>query len=319
MSAEEDERGERYLVDGAGPPDPETARLEGLLARYRHRPDPLAPEELEPQKPEKGGFLVPPRAIQLALAAAAAFVVLMLLVRHALPERGWVVRADGAPARLLRGEWLRAGEGGAQLEVADLGRVDLRPGAHVRLDDDGDERQALYLERGGLRAFITADPGAFQVGTPAGLSIDLGCLYDLEVDAAGAAYLYVEVGQVAFAAEGRTVFVPAGYATRSEPGRGPLVPLLEGTDADVADLVRRVEASASPGAPDLARVAELDDSVVLYHLLRAPSRALRASALEALLKLERLPEGVARESVLDDETVWRAWHDELSWRPAWRG
>jgi hypothetical protein len=314
MNDEDDERSERYLVDGAGPPDPETARLEHLLARYRHRPAPLAAEE-----PEKQGFLVRPRWIQLALATAAAFVVLMLLVRQALPERGWVVRADGGPGRLLRGEWLRAGEGGAELEVAGLGRVELRPGAHVRLDDDGDERQALFLEQGGLRAFITAEPRAFQVGTPAGLSIDLGCLYDLEVDAGGAARLYVETGQVAFEAEGRTVFVPAGYATRSEPGRGPLVPLEEGTETGVVELVRRVEASASPDGADLARVGELGDSVVLYHLLRAPSRAVRESALDALLKLEQLPEGVARESVLADEPVWRAWHDELSWRPAWRG
>ena len=314
MKEEDGERAERYLVEGAGPADAETERLERLLARYRHRPVPLAEEP-----PAGQAFLVRPRWIQLALAAAAAFVGLMLVVRWALPARGgWAVRAAGGPARLLPGEWLSAGDGGAELEVADLGRVELRPGARVRLDDDGEERQALYLERGGLRALILAEPRAFQIGTPAGLSIDLGCFYDLEVDPRGGARLYVETGQVAFEAEGRTVFVPAGYATRSEPGRGPLVPVHALADIDEEALVRRVETTERPEAPDLARVAELNDSVMLYHLLRAPARAVRETAFDALLRLEQLPAGVEREEVLENEAAWLRWHDALSWRPAWR-
>lgn len=305
---------ERYLFDGEAPADPEIARLEGLLARYRHVPP--APAAAPPR-----AFLVRPRWIQMALCAAALFVAVMLAVRLAGPARGaWRVRGgDDGAAWLERGEWLLAGASGAQLEVPELGVVELRPGARVRLDDEGAERHALYLERGAVRARITAEPRAFQIGTPSGLSIDLGCLYDLEVDGDGVAHLYVETGEVAFEAEGRTVFVPAGYATRSVPGRGPLVPVDVLAGLGVEELVRRVEDSAAAGADDLEQVAAINDSVVLYHLLRARDPAVRASALAPLLARERLPEGLTADAVVSDDAAWRAWHDAdvLSFAHTW--
>jgi hypothetical protein len=312
MSEPLDERSERYLFDGGEPADPDVARLEKLLARYRYRPAPPAAARRD--------LLVEPRWIQAALAAAALFVAVMLGLRLAGPSRGaWRVRGAEDAGWLERGEWLEAGASGAQLEVGELGVVELRPGARVRLDDEGEERHALYLAQGAVRATITAEPRAFQIGTPSGLSIDLGCLYDLEVDGEGVAHLHVETGEVAFEAEGRTVFVPAGYATRSLPGSGPLVPVHVLADLALEELVRRVEASAPVGAQDLARVAELNDSVVLYHLLRARDPAVRAAALEPLLLLERLPVELSAQAVLRDDAAWRAWHDAevLSFAHAW--
>ena len=62
------------------------------------------------------------------------------------------------------------------------------------------------------------EPQVFQVGTPAGWSIDLGCEYDLAVDDGGAALLEVRTGRVAFRAAGREVIVPRGFGCRTAPG-----------------------------------------------------------------------------------------------------
>ncbi|MEM7309401.1 MAG: FecR domain-containing protein [Planctomycetota bacterium] len=316
--AERREQAERYLVDREGPADPEVERLEGLLGRYRLRPEPLRLPD-DPPAAERPGFLVPPRAIQVALAAAAGFVALLLVLRGLTPAGdGYVVRGLAGVEHLARGRWLETGAERAWIEVGEIGEVRLEPGARVRLDDDGREESSLYLERGSLHATILAAPGAFQIDTPAGLSIDLGCLYRLEVDDDDVSHLEVEAGQVAFEAAGAKVFVPQGYATFARPGRGPVAPLAILVDPDVERLVRRVERAADASAADVRSVGELDDAVVLYHLLRAPASAVREAALEALLRTEELPEGLTREDVLSDEASWLAWHDELSWRPIWR-
>jgi hypothetical protein len=311
---------EDYLFDGSGPADAEVQRLERLLAPFRaaRSADWLAEASLA--RPEPGR-----RRAWLAAAGILVAVALGLWLRLAEgPSRpavgqGWALSGVQGRSRLARGEWLSAGEHGAVLGVGELGSVALDPGARVRLDDEGVERHALYLEVGRVRAAIDARPEAFQIATPAGLSIDLGCVYDLEVDEAGAAELVVHTGQVAFEAAGASVFVPAGYATEVLPGARPLVPLPLGGDPAEGLFVRRLEGLAEVSAEDLSRVAGIEDPVVLYHLLRAPARALRAVALQALLERERLPPGLDAALVLEDPSLWRRWHSQggLSFSTPW--
>ena len=316
---------ERYLDEAAPPVDEGVAKLERALAPYRYRPEPLRlPEDPaepvgfsgpgEPVRP----YLVSPRLIQWVLAAAAVFVAAMFLVDRFSETRGWVVRGVPGMELLGRGEWL-SNEETAWIEVGDIGEVTVLPGARVRLDDDGQENHALYLERGALEASIYAPAREFQVGTPAGLSVDLGCVYRLEVDERDVSRLEVSWGQVAFETEGRTVYVPEEYMTFARPGEGPVTPVPILSDPEVEAFVRRVERDHGVGPADLARVRALGDSVVLYHLVRAVDEAVAEAALEALLELEQLPAGVSADEMLASESAWLAWHAErgLSWAPAW--
>lgn len=307
---------ERYLDEATPPEDPEVARLEGLLGRYRHRPEPLSlPDEPQP------GWIVSPRVIQWGIATAAVFVAVLLGVRFTRGggTGGYLVRHVGGVERLARGAWLETGEDEvAWIEVADIGEVELFPGARVRLEDDGVEKHRLYLERGTLHASIraSAEPRLFQVGTPRGISIDLGCEYRLEVDEeSDVSRLAVTYGCVSFAEEGRTVFVREGFRCESVPGRGPNAPIDLSLPAPDRDLVRRVEFAANPTADDLMRIRKLHAPLTLFHLLRARSRALRECALEALLEFKPLPASRrwSEEELLESEEVWR----ELYWAQSW--
>ncbi len=309
---------ERYLDEATPPEDPEVARLEGLLERYRHRPEPLALPD-EPSGSNAPSWIVSPRILQWVIAAAAVFVALALAFRFLRGDAGgYLVRGLPGVEHLALGAWLETGAGEvAHIEVGDIGEVELEPGARVRLEDDGKKNHKLYLERGALCASILAyaEPQLFQVGTPRGISIDLGCEYRLEVDeASDCSRIEVTLGRVSFTEEGRTVFVPEGFRCESVPGRGPNVPVAITLPAADREFVRCVEVTENPTPEDLRRVRELYAPVTLFHLLRAPSREVRECALEALLAMEPLPEGPwTAQEVLDSEETWR----ELYWEQPW--
>ena len=182
-----------YLWDPSGTPDPETARLEDLLSRYRYEPG----QERLPEEPQAPSKL----ALVVSVAATLAAGLLVWFVFSGGPLDGYRVRGidDIRVARV--GDWLQVGDRAAEVEIGNLGSVELAPGSRLRVDDTGTKVHGLYLEKGKLAAEISAfaAPRAFQVGSPAGLTIDLGCEYTLEVLENGDTKLAVQTGQVSFA------------------------------------------------------------------------------------------------------------------------
>jgi hypothetical protein len=81
----------------------------------------------------------------------------------------------------------------------------------------------LELAHGTLSAQIDAPPRVFQIQTPRALVIDLGCAFDLTVDASGRGKLTVTSGKVALATGAAEVVVPAGSAC-DLTDRGPGTP-----------------------------------------------------------------------------------------------
>ena len=321
MDHEPEDDAERYLVEGTPPGDPEIERLEGLLGRYRYRPRPAGANP-EPGSTAAGPrpFLVSPRLLRGLVAAAAVFVLVALAVHRFAPRGGYAVRGVPGAEWLARGAWLDTGDHLGVVEVGEIGQLEVQPGARVRLDHARDRESLFYLARGRVDASILAPPEAFQIGTQAGLSVDLGCEYSLEVDDAGVTHIDVYSGQVAFEAADRTVYVPAGYMTRILPGAGPLVPVPYLDHGGARGLARRVEDAADPTPADLDQVRLLEDRVVLFHLVRGRSQELRKVAVERLLGLgEALPADLSPSDVIGpDEALWRRWHEEtLSWRPSW--
>src|SRR5262249_23471792 len=104
---------EDYLWDRSGPPDPEIERLEQTLAplRYRHRE----------------GCGEPPKSSRWkwALAAAAAIVLAVGVVQFAKPGTPTSWQLAGNNVR--RGEVVRTGASGVELEADAVGRIDLAP------------------------------------------------------------------------------------------------------------------------------------------------------------------------------------------------
>jgi hypothetical protein len=291
-----DPRMDEYLWDPSRPPDPEVERLERLLARYRQQPRPL---EL-PRARRSWAWRV---AIPAALLVAASVLVIVFA------GRGPAYRVEGVEGLSLAraGDWIEVGARTAEVEIGDIGAVELDPGSRVHVEaielDGADARHELYLEEGALHARIAAGPRVFQVGTPAGLSIDLGCEYRLEVAADGTATIHVLTGQIAFGWKGHEVYVPKGASCISVPDVGPSPPVFD----DCPEARKLLVARLARGGPwsekdkeELFALESRDDALPLFAMLGDPALGAseRAAIYDRLTGPFQLPAGVTREGVL---------------------
>lgn len=315
--SEEDDVNE-YLWQKRGAPDPEVAKLERLLGRYRLGDARWTSAETPARA--KGRLL----RFRIALAIAAGLVAAALIFWALGGRRDTGYRVIGLEGR----ELVRAGEafstdssGGARLEIGWLGHVDVAPDSRIAVEDCGRDAHRLFLERGSVKAKIWAQPRLFQIGTPAGNSIDLGCAYELDVADDGDSKLRVTTGQVAFEFQGREIYVPAGWTCVSDPEHGPRAPVHDEAPEDYRQALAAVEFAADPDPALVAKVIDVsyEGLVTLWHLWisdrTAPS--LARAAFEKLAKAYRMPNGVTEAGLLaGDEAMRAAWLEEM--KPSWR-
>ena len=296
---------EEYLWDKSGPPDPLVQRLEKVLGEHRHRPKPR-----------------PAVVLRWKLAAAAAAAVIAVFgFRFFGTDRCYAVDGLAGVRHVRAGDSFVVADGSrAVVEVASLGEVVFQSGSRVRVVDCGRLRHEMFLEEGTLSATIVAEPRVFNVGTPAGMTIDLGCEYDLTVDAEGNVRLHVLKGRVAFQAEpgGREVIVPARSSCEVMLGRAPNTPVQD----DATDAFRRA-VRAIEFAPDgevdpvlldvVVDIDRRDDSLSLVHLLEAPSTRVRERVYAKLAQMYPPAPGASREGILaGDQEMIAAWREGMT-------
>ena len=325
---------DRYLWDPSGPPDPEVERLERLLAPLGHRSLPLP----LPLVSRRRGW-----ALALAAAALAAAAIAVTVISLRAP-RAWEVRSlAGAPrlaGRPLAGRaTIRGGDslvtdGGsaAWIAVGNIGAVELGPGSRLRVLATRAPEHRLALDRGNLEARVVAPPRQFSVETPSGTAVDLGCVYDLEVDGLGQSTLTVIVGWVSFEQSGRETFVPAGARCATRGGSGVGTPYFTDASAAFKNALAEVDlAGANLAGPPAAALdlvlahARREDAFSLWHLLSRLSGEARGRVADRLAILVPMPAGVTRAGVLaGDRTMLDRWWDALGfgasadWR-RWKG
>lgn len=335
-----------YLWDRTGEPDALVESLEAKLAPLRRREAPpdwehaaISGEGQGRSWPLRG---LPPRMLVTLAALAASLLAVLGVVRWWPPSSGrggsgWQVEAvAGAPrlgetpaakgARLRAGESLITGPGErARLRLAGVGEVELWPHSSLRLLQSGRERQLLALDRGVLAAAITSRPQLFEVATPHGRAVDLGCYFTLEVLPDGRERLRVEAGWVALRRDGREAFVPGGAAVVSRPGELGLPIYL-----DAPELRQALDRwSATPEEDERAgrlaaalALARRQDALTLWHLLAATRGAERLAVFDRLAALAPPPAGVSREGIAAGDAGMRdRWWESLGLGAAhwWRG
>ncbi len=350
------ERGDDYLWDREGEPDAEVARLEGELARHRWKGSAESLGELPPAEVQSAETSAdapagtpshaaswPPTALVrvagLLTAAAMLFAVAVWWQQDhgaafpstarpdyrlvALEGGAFIEKSDArAPAdgtRPQAGERLVVEAGArARLTVGDIGSVELEGGTTLRIEDAGpsEAEYLLFLERGTVRASIFAAPRVFQVGTPAGIAVDLGCIYETTVDASGDTVLHVVSGQVSFETAQRKVTVPSGARARAWPGIGPGTPVWDDAPDALVAAIEKLDA----GDRDLDTVdaalaaARDDDSLTLWHLLAYADLAARDKVFDRLVAIAPAPNGVTRIGILaGDAAMMERWKDALGW------
>lgn len=323
-----------YLWSRAGDVDPDVARLERLLGQYAHREGlrPLPARETQASARTPGRVY---RALQ-GLAVAASLMLVVSAAWFASTERAaaWTVRTlQGTPAidgrRVTTGPSTRA-----QIDVGEIGTVDVDPNSRVRLLHGGTDEHRLALDRGRIHARIVAPPRSFYVNTPAATAVDLGCAYTLEVDERGWGDLHVDLGWVAFEYHGRESFIPQGAVCEMRPGFGPGTPHYAdsprelGTGLTILDFSATADVRRAAALDEVLRAARPRDALTLWHLLGRGSAAERQRVYDRMAALVPPPQGVTKERVLNgDSRAIDAWWDALGlesaswwrlWRAPWR-
>jgi hypothetical protein len=248
------------------------------------------------------------------------------LLRPLVPRSVWDVSSiQGTPTvgntrigkdgRLAVGEWLETDANSrAELQVANIGQIELEPGTRLRLVATKLSEHRVELAHGRMSARIWAPPRLFFVDTPSAVAADLGCAYTLEVDDGGRALLRVTSGWVALEAQGRESVVPTGATCATQPGAAPGTPYFEDATDAFKDALSRFDFGGG-GAEALAVVIKESrprDTLTLWHLLARTSGGERARVYDRLSQLAPPPANVTREGTLSlDRRMLDAWKDTL--------
>jgi len=297
----------------------------------------LAPHRATPEAPSVEGVereAAPPfpptvrlqRRLPLVAAAAA---VLALVFSRGQDDGVSDYRLDVLSGTLAASEG-RTGPGErivcdaetrVRLQVGDIGSVEVEPGSALEIVEpsgrsaDG-ARFLLALERGSIAASIFAAPRIFQVATPAGIAVDLGCVYRATVEEDGRTRLSVDSGVVSFETDERRVIVPAGASTWAAPLAGPATPVWDDAQAGWREEVARLDRGEG-GWDGLARRLDAEEdeaTLVLWHQLSHPNEALRGPAYAALAERVPPPRGVERADCLAAEReALDRWRRQLDW------
>lgn len=267
------------------------------------------------------------------IAAAVALVLSVgawMITRP--PKAAWeVARVKGGQTEkgsISEGEWLQTDASSraritlSNASIGDIGTVEVEPNTRVRMVVSKPGEQRLRLERGEIRASVSAPPRLFFVDTPASTAVDLGCSYTMNADEDGNGLLRVTLGWVSLEWEGRESLVPAGASCRTRPKIGPGTPYFD----DASPGLRLALEDFDFGKDDFGKSgdAELDtilaearvrDTLTLWHLLSRVAPGGRQLVYNRIVELVPLPKGVSPDKALQlDAATLKLWREELAWK-----
>lgn len=251
-----------YLWNPEATPDADIERIERALAPLGARALKLDERELRLKKRAPWRYVA-------AIAAGIASVFLGLYAVHTYrlswdENRAWSVattQADGAVRQweLSVGEPLITGpDEAAQLSAARIGTVTVAPNSLARVTRTRKGLHRVELERGRLHARIWAPPNHFGVTHGDMRFTDLGCEFDLEIDASSAGTLHVTSGWVIYRIRGEEVLVPEQYVLAFDETT-VRVPLRSDAAAEFRRWVIELDTMAPTN--DRARIFELSQGI----------------------------------------------------------
>ena len=292
-----------YLWEKKGEGDAETKELESALgaARFTGMILPQAPVRERPWR------LVAVVAVGLATAAGAGFLILPRGIPVETPFVE-VRTANGAPMKLYVEKWFETAVGAhAQIQVAQIGVIDLQPDSRIRVLRSDAKQQRLQLARGSLHARVSAPPRLFIVETPAVTAVDLGCEYDLGVEPGGGTRLRVRTGWVALEGQGKQSLVAAGMDCVTAAGKGPGTPLSQTSTQEFRAAISRFDAADVASLDAALPLAGAGDGVTLWHLLSRVDAAHREAVYERLNGFVPSPDPKAKVLALEKPALDAWW------------
>lgn len=311
-----------YLWDPTAPPDQTVIAVERRLAPLRGR----LPDFRVPPSARWATFLQ--RRTVVRVAAAAAIVLLagagLGVYRWTWPDgRAWTTRSTaGVPDRLEVGRPLTLGPADrAEIAIARIGSMQVHPGSTLTLRSTASNRHRLVLTEGAVQVRVWAPPGAVVIKTPAGDLVDLGCAFELTVDAVGTAHVSVQSGWVQLDNVHGETLVPAGASSTMVLGRRASAPVFDDAAPEFREGIRQLEADlqtpARPVTPlTFLSASRAKDVLTLLVVAAHATPDVAALLLQRAAILQPPPPGVSLESITagDRGPLWR-WYDALELPP----
>lgn len=317
-----------YLWDPTAPPDENVADTERMLAplQFAHRQRPLV-------LPARGTAPRVNRWKRTTFAIAASLLVMGTATaalwwwRQSWPAgRAWPVSAASGQADAALAvdrPLLLSTRASAEVSIARIGAMRVEPGSSITLTETRSTRHRVSLDRGAVSVRVWAPPARFAIQTPAGNVIDLGCVFDLRVDAAGVTRLAVKTGWVQLENPWGETLVPAGASAVMSASTRPSVPVYDDADrrfkARVAEFERAVDdparLEALPELTDVARRRDVLTLLLLVHQYQSGTEIKRALLTRAAA-LFPPPADVTIDQILAERSRMWVWYDALDLPPA---
>lgn len=333
----DDKRRDEYLWDPAAPPAPDVEALEKNLApaRFEVRRKPLL---LPAGKPSRVWWFPRPAfalAASLVLVAAGAYGLWSW--RWSWPSGSpWTV-AISRPASASTTAELRLDQpmhldaaATAKVRIARIGTMQVQPGSSFTLVESSSRRHRVQMDAGAVRVRVWAPPGKFAFNTPAGTVLDMGCIFDLWVEADGTSRVTVKTGWVEMENGWGEVLVPAGASSVMTAAARPGVPIFDDADARFIQGARAFEQASDDKArasalETIVQTARRRDVYSLLLLARYSRVEWQRALLERAAQLVPPPAPGTVEAIMagDVDQLW-AWKDTLglpppkSWWLNWR-
>ena len=214
----------------------------------------------------------------------------------------------------------------ARVNIARIGTMDLEGGARVLLRYTQGTRHRLTLERGTVRVRTWAPPGSVAFQTPTGEVIDLGCEFDLTVEA-DRTTLRVLSGWVQLENTIAEVLIPAGASSEMRHDRAPGIAVYDDARPEFSAAVRALESGAGDPNAHLEVIVSAARPRDVYTLLMlaAGNQSGSERLLAVAADLWPPPSGVTVNGIVrcDRDGLWR-WRETLplpppkSWLRNWR-
>jgi len=313
-----------YLWDRSGTPDPDIAKLEGLLGPLAHDA-PLNEVALRRRRSRT------PWIVGGAIAAVAAAIAIVLLLPKPAgkPPQTACAGTDGfafagiggdvscgggrvAKGTLPVGGTLETGTAEANLKIATIGDARLGQNTKIRLERTDNDRHQLALDYGTMSAKVSAPPRLFAVTTPLTDVTDLGCYYDLTIADGGVGSVTVHDGMVELATKtGSVVVIPEG-CTGEILGEGrPGLPMCKAASPGIVDAILEYDAGDTSAADRILAAADRRDAVVLLALAAVDTQR-RLAVLERLAELSPPPDvEITPELAATDPDLLAPWQRDV--------
>jgi hypothetical protein len=336
----EDNRRDAYLWDPAAPPSEEIEAMERRLAaaRFDVIRKPLRLAATSSHIAWFGRRPVFAMAVSLTLAVVIGTAGFLWWRSDWPSGASWKVAIErpssaGEPVRtqLRLDEPLKLDStASAQVSIARIGSMHVEPGSALTLVESSSRRHRVMLDQGAVSVRVWAPPGRFAFNTPAGLVLDMGCIFDLKVDEDRVARVQVKTGWVELENGWGETLVPAGASSLMNAAMRPGVPIFDDASSEFRLSVRAFEQAEDDQArsrltPTVIRTARTRDVLTLMMLANASPVPLKRQFLQRAAQLFPPPPTVTVDAIVggDKDQLWQ-WKDTLglppvkSWWRNWR-